>query len=464
MSDTVEMAEIDDVPRGTRKRRIAFVAEQFVPPVTDGSTYVYKNWIDFLAERYQLYAVFFTLHSTDTAEAERYLSERCAAHLILPGHPDSPSWKVMRAMSRLATGALFAPRWIEELGRGEIRRAIARFAARYQPELFLVSKLASIPLFGVDNLCKPESTLILDMHDDFIRRDVMDRRVLTELLTKFPALRGYARYRDMRLRHLLTRLVAERARAQEDRLHRLFDCVLASAPGEHNFYRARLPETVPCELLGWPPPKAEGRDARPSPARAAARYHAGFIGGDYPFNLEGVIFFCTRILPLIRDRCPDFKFLVAGHVAAPLALLAPAWPGVEYCGFVPTVQRFYEQVRVSVVPILSGTGVSVKTLEALNFDTPVVSTLMGARGLAGRHHPFLAITDEPKDFARHVLSFSTERSVHDKDFAEREPAMRDRASAEFQVAFDRLLRTYGPRQEGAQAAAVGERPRGTGAA
>ncbi|MGC2311005.1 MAG: hypothetical protein WA432_05310, partial [Candidatus Babeliaceae bacterium] len=189
MSDTaVKQYARDASPRSTPRRRIAFIAEQFVPPVIDGSTYVYKNWIEFLAERHELYGVFFSSRGADTTAAEPYLRKHCAAHLILPGQPDSRSWKVLRAVARLATGALFAPRWIEELGRGEICRTIAQFVRRYEPDIFLVSKLASVPLFGIRNIRTSGAALWLDMHDDFVRRDEMERRVLQDLLTRFPAL------------------------------------------------------------------------------------------------------------------------------------------------------------------------------------------------------------------------------------------------------------------------------------
>ena len=433
--------------RGVRRRRIAFVAEQFVPPIIDGSTYVYKNWIEFLAERHELYGVFFSSRFTDTTAAERYLSERCIAHLILPGQPNSRAWKVLRAASRLATGTLFAPRWIEEFGRGEIHRTIARFVRRYEPEVFLVSKLASVPLFGSGNIRKSDAAFFLDMHDDFVRRDEVDRRVMSALLARLPALRGYSRYRDMSLRQLLSRLAPARARAQEERLFGLFDCVLASGPEEYEQSRARLRETVPCELIGWPPPRAIA-SAQSSMPRAPAPYHAGFIGGDFPFNLEGVLFFLERILPLIHARCPDFRFLIAGHVASPLSLLGASWRGVSFSGYVPDARQFYEQVRVCVIPILSGTGVSVKLLEALEYGRPVVSTRTGARGFfGGAANPLLAIVDEPEDFARRVVSFCQREADGLADDAAGAPQKPCQVAAAFDVAFARILQNYGRRAD-----------------
>ncbi|MGH7090792.1 MAG: hypothetical protein ACREFQ_17990, partial [Stellaceae bacterium] len=130
-------------PHSMARRRVVFVAEQFAPPVIDGSTYVYKNWIDFLAPRHDLYGIFFTSRFADSTAAERYLNAHCKAHLILPGQPDARGWKVLRTLARMATGTLFAPWWIEELGRHDIYRAIMQFLDRHEPQIFLISKLAS---------------------------------------------------------------------------------------------------------------------------------------------------------------------------------------------------------------------------------------------------------------------------------------------------------------------------------
>ena len=415
--------------RATSERpRICFVAEQFVPPVNDGSTYVYKNWIDFLSERCELYAVFFALRDGDRSEAESYLARRCRAHVILPGPSGSRLMKSMRAASRFLTGTLFGPRWLEEFGRSGIHRLIADFASRHEIDLFLLSKLICVPLFGGGNIRTLKASFILDMHDDFVLRDKMDRRVLADLLAQFPSLQRYGRFRHMRMRHHLSRLVEPRARAQEARMLGLFDGLLAASREEHLSYRSMSRGTAPCDFIGWPPaPHAA------SPQRSP-EFDAGFIGGDYPFNIEGAIFFCTRILPIIRRRRPGFKFLIAGQAAAPLALLESRWPGVEFCGYVPEIRAFYDRVALCVVPILSGTGASVKTLEALAMGKPVVATRMGARGC--NQGPLLAIADDPDEFAGRVLALGSGKATVARDHGINE---------DFATAFDRLLRRHGKR-------------------
>ena len=54
-------------------------------------------------------------------------------------------------------------------------------------------------------------------------------------------------------------------------------------------------------------------------------------------------------------------------------------------------------------PILSGSGVRVKLLEAFAAGIPVVSTHLGAEGLADHDGEICALADEPAEFARRVV-------------------------------------------------------------
>jgi glycosyltransferase involved in cell wall biosynthesis len=62
------------------------------------------------------------------------------------------------------------------------------------------------------------------------------------------------------------------------------------------------------------------------------------------------------------------------------------------------------QFAVFVCPILSGSGVRVKLLEAFAAGIPVVSTSLGAEGLAEKTGLICELADDPLDFAAAVVS------------------------------------------------------------
>ena len=64
---------------------------------------------------------------------------------------------------------------------------------------------------------------------------------------------------------------------------------------------------------------------------------------------------------------------------------------LEMLGFVEDVREPLARYAVFVCPILSGSGVRVKLLEAFAAGIPVVSTTVGAEGLARKDGEFCAL-------------------------------------------------------------------------
>ena len=62
------------------------------------------------------------------------------------------------------------------------------------------------------------------------------------------------------------------------------------------------------------------------------------------------------------------------------------------------------EYAVFICPILSGSGVRVKLLEAFAAGIPVVSTVVGAEGLTEQHGEICALADDPSDFATKTLA------------------------------------------------------------
>ena len=77
------------------------------------------------------------------------------------------------------------------------------------------------------------------------------------------------------------------------------------------------------------------------------------------------------------------------------------------------ITRPYEIADVVINPINCGTGLSVKTIEALGQCKPIVTTSIGARGLMkGANRAFL-VADEASEFADFVVRVLTENSLYE---------------------------------------------------
>ena len=121
-------------------------------------------------------------------------------------------------------------------------------------------------------------------------------------------------------------------------------------------------------------------------------------------NLDALLWFCAEILPRIRRRRSDFRFLIAGSIAAKAHGLVrrceeevTIWPSFAH------VETFYDAIEVAVAPLRYGTGTCVKVLEALSFGCPVVTTSVGVRGILPQDLVGSLVADDPETFATRVI-------------------------------------------------------------
>ena len=129
-----------------------------------------------------------------------------------------------------------------------------------------------------------------------------------------------------------------------------------------------------------------------------------FVGNfRHPPNLEGLAFFREQVMPSVRARRPQARLVVVGADAPePLGAML-AGDSTEFLGPVPDIRDVLGRYAVFVAPILSGSGIRVKILEAFASGIPVVSTTLGAEGLGARDTGTAEIEDRPLDFANAVV-------------------------------------------------------------
>ncbi|HEV2199140.1 MAG TPA: glycosyltransferase [Bryobacteraceae bacterium] len=168
-------------------------------------------------------------------------------------------------------------------------------------------------------------------------------------------------------------------------------------------------------------------------------------------NREALEWFVSRVLPMILGEEPAARLIVIGSDPPLRHSLHPA-ESIDLIGFVDNIFEPLARYAVFVCPILSGSGVRVKLLEAFSAGIPVVSTRLGAEGLANRDGEFCALADEPETFARRVVDLLRD--------PERAAAMAARARAEVEAHRDiramtgRLVECYRSEVERLRAASA----------
>ncbi len=124
------------------------------------------------------------------------------------------------------------------------------------------------------------------------------------------------------------------------------------------------------------------------------------VGSDNPLNKAGLAAFLRYAWPLVLRSVPDAELAVVGSVGR---ILSGAETGVAVLGRVDDVDDAYASASVAINPAIAGTGVKVKTLEAIAHLRPIVVWPSGIEGVPETVRRACAVATNWSMFARHVI-------------------------------------------------------------
>lgn len=198
----------------------------------------------------------------------------------------------------------------------------------------------------------------------------------------------------------------------EARLSALFDGVITVSQEDTEIARTEYRLT---NVLGHVPTGVDVDSFQPAAPRAQGQpFVMGFLGSmDWMPNIDATLYFVQDILPSVRAKLPDCRFKIIGRKPpAKIRELATNDPAIEVTGTVEEVQSHVQECDVIVVPLKAGGGTRIKIYEAMAMGVPVVSTTIGAEGLAVTHGEDILIADDSAAFAAELLSLA-----HDRKFS-----------------------------------------------
>jgi polysaccharide biosynthesis protein PslH len=136
-------------------------------------------------------------------------------------------------------------------------------------------------------------------------------------------------------------------------------------------------------------------------------YHLGSM--DWMPNIEGIRWLMDNVVPILEEKAPSIRITLAGRNM-------PSWvydynsPVVEIAGEVDDAQKFVASKSVLLVPLLSGSGIRIKIIEAMALGKAVISTSIGAEGISFADHKNIMIADTPEQFADSILQLQNDKN------------------------------------------------------
>ena len=213
----------------------------------------------------------------------------------------------------------------------------------------------------------------------------------------------------------LTRFELHRSEKYEGWLTSQFNRVLVTSPNDRRALLNHRPPnsaSVPVEIL------PNGVDLEYFFEDSSVRRHTAslVVSGkmSYHANSSMTMFLVKEIMPMVWARRPEVNLVIVGKDPPGEITALQEHPNITVTGTIPDIRPYLRQASLSVAPLLYGTGIQNKVLEAMACGTPVITTTQAVSALQAAAGQDLLTADSAKQFADTIL-----RLLDDRDLRQR---------------------------------------------
>lgn len=133
----------------------------------------------------------------------------------------------------------------------------------------------------------------------------------------------------------------------------------------------------------------------------------------YTPNVQASNYLVREVMPLVWERYPDATLVLAG--ATPSASVRRlASRRVIVTGTVDDIRTYYASSMVFVAPMLSGTGMQNKILEAMAIGTPCVTTSLAASPIGATVGTHLLVGDNNEELAQAIITLLSDPRLRER--------------------------------------------------
>ena len=224
---------------------------------------------------------------------------------------------------------------------------------RYQPDIIICQYVTSAWLLdGMSSSQRSHVHAIIDTHDLLSdRKDQFEKR-------------GHGHWIDI-------------SKEEESLVLAKFDTVLAIQDAEAALMREMAPKTRVI-VAGHHAGDCEIVQPKKSADSSEAKLSLGYIASVNDSNIDAIESFLEQVWPRIGDSA-EVELVVAGAICEKIAsrvdqLNLKTAGRVRLLGSVENLIDFYREIDVAINPVQFGTGLKIKTAEALSHGIPVLTT------------------------------------------------------------------------------------------
>jgi glycosyltransferase involved in cell wall biosynthesis len=115
-------------------------------------------------------------------------------------------------------------------------------------------------------------------------------------------------------------------------------------------------------------------------------------------------------MPLVEKSLGKVRVLIAGSSPSPEVKALAEKEGVTVTGWIDDIRDAYDQSKVFVAPMLIGSGMQNKILEAMSMQLPCVTTSLAGNAFTKEQKQYLFISDQIQTLAQDVIMLLKDES------------------------------------------------------
>lgn len=141
-----------------------------------------------------------------------------------------------------------------------------------------------------------------------------------------------------------------------------------------------------------------------------------FMGAmNIPANIDAAVWFAREVLPVVRREISDATFVIAGANPTEAIWKLGDDEAIIVTGEVDDLTPIYDCATINVVPLATGGGIIVKTLNGLAAARPTVATPTGTAGTMVNNGEHLLIAPRnPQLFAQAVVNLLQDKQLWER--------------------------------------------------
>ena len=121
-----------------------------------------------------------------------------------------------------------------------------------------------------------------------------------------------------------------------------------------------------------------------------------FLASRMEFNVSGILWFLDKAWPMIVNQDPELKLIIGGTVCEKIP--EDKYSNIMLLGKVDSLDNFYQRGDVVINPVFQGTGLKIKTFEALSYGKVVIVHPHSSQGIYKRDTAPLLLASQPADW------------------------------------------------------------------